>query len=359
MASTKQAVFPPEVLARITPEVSLERHLALGLRPSLRQYDEFRTLSANPGSLTDLGTNSLVGLVTVRNGDTHVFCGITLGVTETNESDDFLSADTAANKNAAYATVYPVVEIARGRTGAPTDEEMILSQQIHNHVLHLHVLPLLLLTLVPGYQLTNETTGESYVAYPDDLQMSADDLRSLSSTINITKKKYAYVLYAHIKVFSRVGPLFDVVHYALTAALKNTVLPRVFLSDSGIDPNVRVPVRSRGNFGHLSQGSGRFCFDGNTTLALPLQLDAARIGVSSLFGLVDLETEQGTTSVLLADLEGEAEEACAESRLTIVRNGDTLTHVSITGGGANVTLETFRRALQIAKSRAQVVTYGK
>ena len=81
MASTKQAVFPPEVLARITPEVSLERHLALGLRPSLRQYDEFRTLSANPGSLTDVGTNSLVGLVTVRNGDTHVFCGITLGVT--------------------------------------------------------------------------------------------------------------------------------------------------------------------------------------------------------------------------------------------------------------------------------------
>ncbi|GEQ70113.1 hypothetical protein JCM33374_g3789 [Metschnikowia sp. JCM 33374] len=294
MSASKQAVFPPEVLARITPEVSLERHLALGLRPSLRQYDEFRTLSANLGSLTGLGTNSLVGSATVKNGDTHAFCGITLGISEINDSDDFISADSSANKNAGFASVYPVVEIARGRTGAPTDEEMILSQRVHNHVLHSHILPAQSLAVVPGYQLTNETTGETYVAYPDDKQMSEDDLRNLSSTINITKKKYTYVLYAHIKT---------------------------------------------------------------SPLASPLRMDDTRVGVSSSFGLVDVETAEGPETVLLADLEGEAEEACAESRVTIVRNDGLLSHVNITGGGANVTLETLRKASRIAKNRANVVKY--
>ena len=41
-----------------------------------------------------------------------------------------------------YATVYPCVEILRGRLGAPTDEEMILSQDLFETLYHNKIIPL-------------------------------------------------------------------------------------------------------------------------------------------------------------------------------------------------------------------------
>lgn len=349
--SSGQAVFPPDVLARIAPDVSLERHLALGLRPCLRKVDEFRPLSASLGSFNNLGTNSLVGLATVRNGEAYAFCGISVGVSERMNTDDLLSGAVTSK----YSTVYPIVEISRGRTGAPTDEEMILSQKLHDQVFHLKILPLLLLELTPGYELTNEDSGNTYVVYPDGELLTEEDVMSSSSTVNVTKKKFKYLLYAHIKVFSRSGPLFDLVHYALMAALRNVTLPKVFMADSGIDPNIRVPVRSRGNFGHLSQTSSRFCIDADQTLAKPLVLALSEISLSSSFGLIDLTESDTPKSVLLSDLEGEAEEACTESKITICTTEKSLKHVSIIGGGANVTLETIQKASRIAKNRLRTV----
>lgn len=346
--SEKQAVFPPEVLARIAPDISLQRHLAHGIRPSLRELDEFRPLSASTGSLNNLGTNSVVGLAVVTNGNAQALCGITLGITEINQLDELLSNPDDA---LSYSTVYPVVEIARGRSGAPSDEEMILGQKLYNHILHLRILPQLLLEISPGYQLKDEATGETSIVYPEQ----DSDLLSLSSTVNITKKKYKFVIYAHISVVSRTGPLFDLVHYALISALRNTELPKVYLADSGIDPNVRVPVRSRGNFGHLTQSSSLFCVDANPAIKYPLALSGPDIAVSSTFGVVDLDG----SVVMLADLEGEAEEYCAESKINVVSTGKVLKHVSVAGGGANVTLDTLRKAVRIANKRTDFVHNGR
>lgn len=345
--STVQAVFPPEVLARIAPDVSLQRHLALGIRPCLREFNEFRPIESSPGLLNNLGENSVVGLATVKNGNTHVFCGITLGINEVNVPDELLSdGNDAAN----YLSVYPVVEIARGRNGAPSDEEMILSQRLYNHVLHLRIIPQAALEIVPGYQITDEESGSASIVYPDTEQAEMQELLELS-TVNISKKKFKFLLYAHIKVFSRSGPLYDVAHQALMVALQNVQLPRIYMADSGIDANVRVPVRSRGNFGHLAQTNSKFHIDASPQLVRPLSLAETEVGVATGFGIIDTDT----STVLLTDLEGEAEEFCAESKLTVVSTGAKLKEVSLVGGGANVTLDTLRQAMSIARARAESI----
>lgn len=335
-------VFPSQVLSRIAPDVLLQRHLAQGLRPSLRNFDEFRPFEASSGSFSGLGTNSVVGLSTVRNGDTFAFCGITIGVVESNGP----AADFATDSEGEYASVYPVVEITRGRTGAPTDEEMILAQLLHDTLFHEKLIPLLLLTLLPGYQIANEDT-ERAIMYPEDMPKDAD-LESFQR-FNMSKKTFRYVLYAHVKVFSRCGPLFDLVHYATVEALKNVSLPKLYLADSEIDPKIRIPIRSRGNFGSLSQTENCFYVDERDDLARPLQLQPAPL--SSSFGVVEYDGADKSQTVLLADLEGEAEEFCAESRINVVAAGDVFKHVNIVGGGANVTLDTVRAALAKARAR--------
>lgn len=44
--------FPPDVLARISPELSLQRHLSLGIRPCLRKYEEFREVAIENNTLS-------------------------------------------------------------------------------------------------------------------------------------------------------------------------------------------------------------------------------------------------------------------------------------------------------------------
>lgn len=340
-----QTVFPPQVLSRIAPDILLQRHLAEGIRPSLRDFDQFRSFESTPGTFNDLGTNSVIGLATVRNGDAFAFCGITLGVVETNKTPEFFDSDKTDQE---FASVYPVVEITRGRTGAPTDEEMILSQTLYDTIFHLKLIPLLLLLVSPGYEIS-EDGSKLIILYSEDIDENKDS--EFIQRLNLTRKAFRYVLYAHIKVFSRSGPLFDLVHYATVEALKNVTLPRLYLADSGIDPNIRIPVRSRGNFGHLTQAEDRFFLDNRKELALPLVLSTQR-AVSSSFGVVEYNTSKASETLLLADLEGEAEEHCAESKINVVACGEKLTHVSVVGGGANVSLDTIQAALQLASRRS-------
>lgn len=307
---SNQVVFLPEVLGRIAPDVALQRHLRLGIRPSLRTFDEFRTLQTAAGLLARLA-GSVVGSATVKQGATHVFCAVTVGLGEASPQHGPGSG----------APVYPVVEIARGRLGAPSDEEQLVSQQLYNHVLTLGLVdPRSLLTAL-GHAV------DGAVVYPD------------------SEPRNQYVLLASIKVFSRQGPLFDVAHHALVRALGNTMLPNVYVAEGDNDPGVRVPVRLRGHFGHVSQLLAPVCVD---TRAAPRPLGLRGPGVSSLFGLVALDAGVA----LLADLEGDAEELCAESRITVVATPQRLSHVSIAGGGATVTVDLIRRAVRTAQARA-------
>lgn len=341
-----QAVFPPDVLARIAPDVSLQRHLQQGLRPNLRGFDEFRDLVSLSGGFNQVSANTVVGLATVKHGATHVICGITLGITEINRKDELLSSAQQM-----FLPVYPIVETVRGRIGAPSDEEMLVSQKLYNYVLHSELIPEAALEITPGYEFRDDESGELVRIYPDTASEDERRLMELSSTVKVSGKRYKYVLYAHLKVFSRSGPLYDVAHFALMEALKNVKIPRVYMADLGIDPTVRVPVRSRGNFGHLSQSQSLFCVDPDLSLATPLAIEKHSLGVASTFGVVDLEGEEPKT-VMLADLEGDDEETCAVLKITAVSNGDQFRHVSIVGGGANVTLDDIRSALRISALRA-------
>lgn len=349
MSTEQLIVFPPSVLARISPELTLQRHLAQGFRPCLREFTEFREVVASQGNLGNVSTDAVVGSSVVKHGDCHVFCGITLGISEMNGlEDDFVVENQEAAK---HTSVYPVVEVARGRQGAPSDEEQILLQKLYNLVYHMRLLPYLSLDIEPGYEIKDEASGEVSIIYPDDQTLGEEALEAVFSSVNVSKKKYRFALYAHIKVFSREGPLFDVVSHALITALQDVSLPRIYLSDSGVDPNVRVPVRSRGNFGHLDQSSNTFCIDSNKDISTPLRLNKEELATSSSFGLVEIDDLDGQVA-LLADLEGEAEEACCESKVNIVASKNKLKHVSIAGGGANVTLEALKNAISLAKERA-------
>lgn len=345
----KQMAFPPDVLARIAPDISLQRHLAIGLRPSLRNFHEFKANAVSTGTLNKIaggGNNTIIGSSIVKNGPTTIICGITMGVVEKSASDSLLSSATAAQ----YTSIYPVVDIVRGRSGAPTDEEMIISQRLYETILHSKLISQASLNISPGYQIASEEDGSSRIVYPE----KEEDYELLNASTYNTSKRFSFVLYAHLKVFSRAGPLFDACHNALVSALHNVKFPRIYVNS---DFDIKVPVRSRGNFGHLSNSSNNLKIDINEALLYPIELRAEETGYSSSFGLIDLEDDANideNKTVLLADLEGDAEEACTSSKINVIanRSGEYLKSVSISGGGSNVTLEVLKKSIDLAKARS-------
>lgn len=348
----KQMVFPPEVLARIAPDISLQRHLSVGLRPSLRGFNEFRPMEVSEGGLNDVGKNNLIGLSVVKSGDTRVICGITLGIVEENSVDNILTLASSEDDSLEnYSSVYPVVDISRGRSGAPTDEEMILSQKLYETILHNKIIDNEALKVQVGTKVDDD------IIYPDGSGENDDLLRP--------KKNWSYTLYAHVKVFSRSGPLFDICYSALIGALKNCKIPRAYIDDKSTD--IKIPVRSRGNFGHLRE-SYNLLLDTNYNENLSIK----EAGTPSSYGIIDVEkpvAESGdeddmdvdqaptATTVLLADLEGEAEETCAVLKINIISSKDSskpLKHISIIGGGSRITKALLQESIRIANLRSEL-----
>ena len=315
----QQMAFSPEVLARIAPDISLQRHLAVDLRPSLRGLLEFRPLNISAGGLNESGQNSLVGLAIAKNGETRVVVGINLGLIQENAVDELLSGSVSKEVASQYTSVYPVVEISRGRLGAPTDEEMIISQKLHESIYHAKLVKRSSLTVNVG-------------------NMIDGDFESLPQE----DQRWSFVLYAHIKVFSRSGPLFDLCHAALLAALENTKLPRAFIDENSTD--IKIPIRGR-KFGHIRQQKNLIL---DTSHALPLPLE--KRNTSLTFGVVVKDSDG--SAVLLADLEGEAEELSATLKIAVVASDDNmLSQVDIVGGGAQITKELLIQAISIARER--------
>lgn len=341
-----QISFPPSVLDRIAPDISLQRHLNLGLRPCLRNFNEFKPLEISTGNLEEIKGNSTIGSSIAKNGNTTVICGITLGLIETPSSSIFGSKED----DRSYTSVYPVVDIARGRSGAPTDEEMILSQKLYETILHSKIISSNSLSTKPGMSIISDD-GDVEVLYPDS---------SEENDMFNNMKNYSFVLYAHLKVFSRSGPLFDLCHSSLINALKSTKLPRIYIQDSFND--IKIPIRSRGNFGHLKK-SNNVLIDSKQSLKYDLPLNHEQIGSSSSFGVIDLISnlkdgmDVDAKTVVLADLEGESEESECLSTVNIIadKSNSCLKHVSIVGGGANVSVETLKECIQIAKLRSKNV----
>ena len=373
MAEIEPITFPPAVLARVSPELSLQRHLAIGIRPCLRTFEEFRAVECTAGGLSryseeSVKDSSVLGSSLVKSGNTTVICTITGGILEEDLPAEVVNEDAEA-VNAIFApeaieeeakeefdslesnaAVYPIVEVERGRIGAPTDEEMILGQRLYETLLHSGIISKESLNVRVGLRSVEED-GKVVITYFDDSEIGSE----LGP-----KRKWQYVLYAKVKVFSRSGPLFELVWYSLLQALKNTKLPRAYIDESAAD--IKIPVKIRGNFAAVREQYQIICdpLEHDTLI-----LNEAALGYASNFCIIDIDEESKETvepedqsmevdsrSVLLADVEGEEEEASSKKTMSIVvdSKGEELKSVTISGGVDN---DQLKRAVELARLRSK------
>lgn len=353
--------FPPDVLARVAPDVSLKRHLASGLRPNLRNFTEFNPIEITSSPFIGDRNATVVGTSIVKSGKTTVMSTITLGIVEN---------PTTTSGADQFTSVYPVVEIKRGRPGEPMDEEQIMSQSLYETILHAKLIPASSLHIDNLGILLNDENSDPSIYYPD---LNPDDFALLTSAS--TKRSYSYVLLSNIKVLSKsvsTSSLFDMCYLATMNSLSNIKLPRAYLHVGSAGTKISMRARSSGKRGMVGLEKSRVFIDTNKDLTAPLvltgstnsedsmdidhgQFDAS--GISSNFGVVTYTTtDQEPDTVLLADIEGEAEETAILSRISVIANkSDTIKKISLINGDidSNITLEKLKEAIEIAKSRAK------
>lgn len=359
--------FSPEVLARISPGLSLQRHLALGYRPSLKAFEEFRDVVVDQNTLSryqsDAKLDNVIGSNVLKVGNTFIVTTITGGIIEE-------SVTYEKTKDDKYASIYPVVEVHRGRSGACTDEEMTLSQKLYDNILKSGIISKESLVVKPGVRITN-TDGTTEIIYPTD-EKTDSDLKTDDIYQNLQpNRKWSYTLYAKVKVFSRSGPLFDSVWNSLIYALQIVRLPRSFIDERATD--LKMTVRTRGKSAIIREIYDILC---DPTKDYPLTLNKENIGYASNFGIINLDPEcdlaledeanaeeameidndysnKPIKSVLLADIDSEAEESSIQSNISIIAKSDgTIKHLNIFGGESKVTPEMIKKSLFLAQQRS-------
>ncbi|CAI4058545.1 hypothetical protein SUVZ_03G0960 [Saccharomyces uvarum] len=368
--------FPPDVLARISPELSLQRHLSLGIRPCLRKYEEFREVTIENNTLSRYvdtenvdAKNNILGSNVLKSGKTIVITSITGGIIEENSAsikdlddfgeDELYEITKEENVVANYASIYPVVEVERGRVGACTDEEMTISQKLYDSVLHSRILPKQALKVKAGVRSVNED-GTLSVLYPDELENDPSNETNLKM-----KRKWSYVLYAKIMVLSRTGPVFDLCWNSLMYALQDVKLPRAFIDERASD--LRMTIRTRGRSATIRETYEILC---DQTKSLPLMINSQNIAFASNYGVIDLDPESQLQDpdnaeeevdidmdearpVLIADLDTEAEETSIHSTISVIANAKgNYTQLTLVGAGAKITPEMIKRSLLLSKVRA-------
>lgn len=225
-----------------------------------------------------------------------------------------------------YRPVYPIVEIERGRHGAPTDEEMILGQKLYEAVVWSKLIP------------------------KESLQVEVPTKLDGEIILDLSRS-YAFVLHPKLTVFSRSGPLEDLCWTALVLALQQTRLPLVYIDETkGSDISV------------LSKNKGvsrTILCDPEVSSPLVMSPDAV---VRKSYGIIHLDPEfeaqidddgdvvvdrpQPNKPLILHDLEGDAEESAVKSRISVLRAQDGLKMVSIVAGGTKITKDVIKRALK-------------
>ncbi|AOW26310.1 exosome non-catalytic core subunit [Candida albicans SC5314] len=344
MAELKQVTFSPEVLARIAPDVSLQRHLALGVRPNLRNFTEFKPVEVSNSTQFQDNNDNVFSSSVVKSGSTTIINTITLGVVENFNSNE-----------SEYATVYPCVEILRGRLGAPTDEEMILSQDLFETLYHNKIIPSTSLKInnlgisIKDDQTTTTSQTNSTIYYPD-LNPGQWEYINLTSHHH---KSYSFVLLSNIKVYSKstsTSSLFDLCYLSMLEALKSLKLPRCYVSES-FTTKVAMKSRRSNTRGLVDTNKASINIDLNKSLYEKIDLNIKSGTIASNFGVI---SHEGNT-ILLADLEGEAEESSVLSRLSIITNNDSINKISLVNGDpeSEITLEMLKNAIEISKQRSR------
>lgn len=376
----KATIFSPSELALIAPDVTLSKYLKAGYRPSLRRFNEFKPIvistagisrydtAAESGRAEDVNeSTTVIGSASVKCGGTSTICRISAGIVE----DDFeavndyrmrLDADIIVEDEEeevenvfggdlinVNGSVYPVIEIARGSNAPPGDEEIELGERLYESVLHSGLIRRDDLRVDVGLKSIDENGNE--------VILKGDDVGNI-------KKKFSFVLYARIQVFGRTGPLFDQCYASLVKALKDTKLPDVYLNERESSMRTRAGKR---NANINIQSYDLVC---DPIKHRNLNLREERICWASTFGIADIEEtvdaegdsemqegeqEVVTKSLILTDLEGDAEDNIMK-RITALSNGKGQ-FVSVTieqdAKGTRLTKDVITKALKLAQVRAK------
>ncbi|KAK0230180.1 ribosomal protein S5 domain 2-like protein [Armillaria fumosa] len=179
MASTSQPQQDPlkaAVFQRLHPRVYLERFVAENVRPDGRDFDAWRDVSVNVGSVSTANGSALVRL-----GDTTVVCGVKAELAEP-ELDAPNVGFLVPNLD------LPAISSSKFKPGPPTEEAQVLSDRLNEVLVSSGIIPLESLCVHPG--------------------------------------KSVWVLYVDATCINYDGNAFDATLIAMVAALKNTKLPK-------------------------------------------------------------------------------------------------------------------------------------
>lgn len=300
--------------ARVDPELYFERHVRKGLRPnSTRKFLEFRKIHEHLGSLngeaaattTTKDSNSSIteggncfGSCVVRAGNTSVVCGIVIGTTETRNGGG----------------IYPNVEILRGGfNSAPSTEEMIISQRVSELIKAMNFSE-------KNFQVRLlQDEDEKMREVEEEEENKEDGEEVYEKGIDHTR----WLVYtAHVQVLSRTGPPFDLVWAAVMGALKDVEIPLFEIDDE----------------------KDLYCVQKRTGVKLEFPFE--KIPYSSTFGISTVDTSDGAERfvegireeeedndndddeddddekkfkiIVLADPDGEIEEACVRTQMSVV-----------------------------------------
>ncbi|CCE63446.1 hypothetical protein TPHA_0E03560 [Tetrapisispora phaffii CBS 4417] len=362
----KPLVFPKDVLARISPDLILQRYLSLNLRPSIRSFDEFRDISvSNIDDIENEFADNVLGTNILKCGKTIIITTITASIIKEENQDetferyyeDISGVERRRNKVSEYGSVYPVVEIERGRGNAPpSDEEMNIGQKLHDNILHSGLISKKSLKVDYGVRITDLETNKSKIIYPEEDEINDVPILQL----NHYQKNLKYVLHAKITVFSRTGPLFDLCWNSLTYALQNTKLPKAFIDEKAV--SLKTIIRSRGKTTELRENFNIIC---DTNTRVPLQLNKENIAYASNYGIVDLDydlidteyeeknNDNDKKTVLLADINTESEEEYINSSISIITNKyGNLKNIIVLGGTSKISMEILKKSISLSKIRA-------
>jgi len=176
LTKAEQDALRASTFQRLHPRVYLERFLAENVRPDGREFDEWREVSLNVGSISTADGSALVRL-----GDTTVVCGVKAEIAEP-ELDSPQEGFLVPNLD------LPAICSPKFKPGPPTEEAQVLSDRLNEILVASGVISTSSLCIEPG--------------------------------------KAVWVLYVDATCINYDGNAFDATLLAMVAALRNTRLPK-------------------------------------------------------------------------------------------------------------------------------------
>lgn len=311
--------YPSEVFSRLVPDLYLHRHLNQGVRPATdRSFTQHRKINSFLGGLKkpvgeESASSTLVwGSSLIQADGMSIVCGITGSVSE-EEGGIFTNVEILRGANGSSAAM----------GGPPSDEEQVVSRKSCD-------------LLRKG--IFNTPESKQFFELKNFLKEGQQDEAIFDAGQH--QKRYL-CLHANVTVVSRNGPVQDYVWAAVLAALKDTKIP---LMD-------------------IDEDTGRISLTKEHTT---IPVEDLKIDSSRSFGFVkpkqeavydddEMDTSEDISCVLLADVQGEVEQAATSStregsRLQIVRGrGDKLIGFSFVGKGTGVGINELKDALDLSK----------